>query len=110
MSDYEKYIRLMWSRLVPDMTAAPVTGSKGTSQMLATSGKSIPTIDAEPSPSVGYSAPSVRDVQAVQPVPSSEGVDSVEDAVNSVEDDDTDYDDMFGTFDIDEDDFWSQMK
>lgn len=110
MSDYEKYIRLMWGRLVPDMTAAPVTGSKGTSKVLATSGKSIPTIDAEPMQSIGYSAPSVRDVQAVQPVPSSEGIGSVEDAVNSTEDDDTDYDDMFGTFDIDEDDFWSQMK
>lgn len=110
MSDYEKYIRLMWSRLVPDMTAAPVTGSKGTSKVLATSGKSIPTIDAEPTQPVGYSAPSVRDVQAVQPtqsVQSVEGIGSTEDAVNSTEDND---DDMFGTFDIDEDDFWSQMK
>lgn len=112
MSDYEKYIRLMWSRLVPDMTAAPVTGSKGTSKALASYGKSIPTIDAEPSQSVGYSAPSVRDVQAVQPVPPSEGVQSAQsvqsvEGIDSAEDND---DDMFGTFDIDEDDFWSQMK
>lgn len=110
MSDYEKYIRLMWSRLVPDMTAAPVTGSKGTSKVLSSSGSTVPTIDAEPSPSVGYSAPSVRDVQSVQPaqsVQSVEGIGFTEDAVNSVEDDD---DAMFGTFDIDEDDFWSQMK
>lgn len=111
MSDYEKYIRLMWSRLVPDMTAAPVTGSKGTSKTLASCGKSIPTLDAEPLQSVGYSAPSVRDVQAVQSVPSSEGVQPAQsvqpvEGVDSAEDDD----DMFGTFDIDDDDFWSQMK
>ena len=89
------------------MTAAPVTGSKGASKVLSSSGSTVPTINAESSPSVGYSAPSVRDVQAVQPVPSAEGIGSIENAVNSVEDND---DDMFGTFDIDEDDFWSQMK
>lgn len=97
MADYEKYIRLMWSRLVPDMTAAPVTGSKGTSKMLASSGRVIPTIAPEPAQHTGYSAPSVRDVHTVTPA---------EDVVNSVEDDD----DMFGGFDIDEDEFWSQMK